>query len=161
MTLGQVHTIALQEVLYVDVGKSTAVLQLLDIHDDFCFSLLTNGGSLDLQASNKLERDALISCCLCLILDTVYNHLLPEQSWRWLNYGVKSEGSSSGNSGSSSDVMNKFDGNEENKALEKGANSNVIQYSSSSSSAPSSIIGSDVFHGIDLGSQISAMFGEI
>ncbi len=73
-TLGPVHTIALRDVIFVDVGKTTAALQLLseqDATNDVCFSILTKNGSLDLNAANKLERDAIVSC-FCLILDTVY-----------------------------------------------------------------------------------------
>ncbi len=164
VTLGQVHEIPLIQVLFVDVGKTTAALQLLDVHDDYCFSILTNGGSLDLQASNKLERDALISC-MCLILDTVYNHLPPEKSWRRLNDGAMSESSSSFSSKTGSK-------NADNRAVRQNGNqtrpsessraSNTNSYpSSSSSSAAGSFVGSDVFHGVDLGSQVSSGFGEI
>jgi hypothetical protein len=74
VVLGSKHTISLKDVIYVDVGKTTAALQLLsedEVSSDLCFSILTKNGSLDLNAGNKLERDALISC-FCLILDTIY-----------------------------------------------------------------------------------------
>lgn len=73
ITLGPIHSIALTDILYVDVGKTTAALSKLNsqkIPSHLCFSLLTSNGSLDLQAGSRLERDALISC-FCLILDTV------------------------------------------------------------------------------------------
>ena len=43
-----------------------------------CFSLLTQNGSLDLQANSKLERDALVSC-FSMILDDVHT-----EDWRAL-----------------------------------------------------------------------------
>ena len=73
ITLGPIHSIALTDILFVDVGKTTAALSKLNslkIPSQLCFSLLTSNGSLDLQAGSRLERDALISC-FCLILDTV------------------------------------------------------------------------------------------
>jgi hypothetical protein len=82
--LGSKHTIPLKDIIYVDVGKTTAALQLLaeeDIPSDVCFSILTKNGSLDLNAGNKLERDALISC-LCLILDTIYLDNQEGPCWR-------------------------------------------------------------------------------
>ena len=48
------------------------------IPDATCFSLLTQNGSLDLQANSKLERDALVSC-FSMILDDVH-----EEDWRAL-----------------------------------------------------------------------------
>jgi hypothetical protein len=168
VTLGQVHQIPLMQVLFVDVGRTTAALQMLDIHEDSCFSILTNGGSLDLQASNKLERDALISC-MCLILDTVYNNIPREKSWRRLNDVAGSVGSSSlsSMSGSRKDNGNNFVSvapeSQSPESSESGGVDDVLPYSSSSSesNATGSMFGSDVFHGIDLGSQVSATFGEI
>jgi len=72
--MGPLHEIDLCDILYVDVGKTTAALRLLEdsvVEDNLCFSLLTKDGSLDLQTENWLERDALVSC-FCWILDTVY-----------------------------------------------------------------------------------------
>ncbi len=166
VTLGQVHFIPLIQILFIDVGKTTAALQLLEKHDDLCFSILTDGGSLDLQASNKVERDAFVSC-MCLILDTVYNHLPPERSWRRLNDGA---GSSVGSSSySSSTLSGSMKANSESTASSatrhRQGNSNNyrhdLAYASSSSTGTGSITGSDVFHGVDLGSQVSATFGEI
>lgn len=79
---GSVHRIALTNVLYIDVGKKTNALQRLDetkVPDPSCFSLLTQNGSLDLQANSKLERDALVSC-FSMILDDVHAN----EDWRAL-----------------------------------------------------------------------------
>lgn len=77
---GSVHRIALTNVLYIDVGKKTNALQrLAEIPDPSCFSLLTQNGSLDLQANSKLERDALVSC-FSMILDEVHQN----ENWREL-----------------------------------------------------------------------------
>ena len=78
---GSLHRIALCNVLYIDVGKKTTALQRLDgkrVPDATCFSLLTQNGSLDLQANSKLERDALVSC-FSMILDDVH-----DEDWRAL-----------------------------------------------------------------------------
>ena len=174
VTLGQVHFIPLIQILFIDVGKTTAALHQLDSHDDLCFSILTDGGSLDLQASNKVERDAFVSC-MCLILDTVYNHLPPEKSWRRLNDNAGSSiGSSSSYSNSSGGTKTQSDGTACSKrgggnygvveSNSSGSNNEVhdfLPYASSSSTGTGSVTGSDVFHGVDLGSQVSATFGEI
>ena len=79
---GSVHRIALTNILYIDVGKKTNALKRLDdikVPDPTCFSLLTQNGSLDLQASSKLERDALVSC-FSMILDDVHAN----ENWREL-----------------------------------------------------------------------------
>lgn len=79
---GSLHRIALTNVLYIDVGKKTNALLKLDpskIPDSTCFSLLTQNGSLDLQANSKLERDALVSC-FSIILDKIHGNL----DWRAL-----------------------------------------------------------------------------
>lgn len=79
---GSIHRIALTNVLYIDVGKKTNALQRLDdikVPDASCFSLLTQNGSLDLQANSKLERDALVSC-FSMILDDVHAN----EDWRAL-----------------------------------------------------------------------------
>lgn len=75
---GSLHRISLCNVLYIDVGKKTNALQKLpeDIPAPCCFSLLTQNGSLDLQANSKLERDALVSC-FGMILDDVHS-----EDWR-------------------------------------------------------------------------------
>jgi hypothetical protein len=79
---GSLHRIGLDHVLYIDVGKKTNALQRLDysnrVPDPTCFSLLTQNGSLDLQANSKLERDALVSC-FSLLLDDVH-----VEDWRAL-----------------------------------------------------------------------------
>ena len=79
---GSLHRIALPQVLYVDVGKKTHALQVLPesrVQDTTCLSLLTQNGSLDLQANSKLERDALVSC-FSMILDDVHG----DEDWRAL-----------------------------------------------------------------------------
>lgn len=78
---GSLHRIALNNVLYIDVGKKTHALMRYEnqvVPDAVCFSLLTQNGSLDLQANSKLERDALVSC-FSMILDDVHT-----QDWRAL-----------------------------------------------------------------------------
>ena len=81
MMRGALHRIALPNVLYVDVGKKTNALMKIenqDVLDSTCFSLLTQNGSLDLQANSRLERDALVSC-FSMVLDEVHT-----QDWRSL-----------------------------------------------------------------------------
>lgn len=81
MMRGALHRIALPNVLYVDVGKKTNALlktENRDVLDTTCFSLLTQNGSLDLQANSRLERDALVSC-FSMVLDEVHT-----QDWRSL-----------------------------------------------------------------------------
>ena len=82
MMRGALHKIALPNVLYVDVGKKTNALMKADnqdVLDTTCFSLLTQNGSLDLQANSRLERDALVSC-FSMVLDQVHT----TQDWRSL-----------------------------------------------------------------------------
>jgi hypothetical protein len=82
MMRGSSHRIGLANVLYIDVGKKTNALQRLNMElappEQCCFSLLTQNGSLDLQANSKLERDALVSC-FSMILDDVHS-----EDWRAL-----------------------------------------------------------------------------
>ena len=81
MMRGALHKIALPNILYVDVGKKTNALlkpENEDVLDTTCFSLLTQNGSLDLQANSRLERDALVSC-FSMVLDEVHS-----QDWRTL-----------------------------------------------------------------------------
>ena len=83
MMRGALHKIALPNVLYVDVGKKTnALLKATnaDLLETTCFSLLTQNGSLDLQAHSRLERDALV-CCFSMVLDHVHGS---HQDWRSL-----------------------------------------------------------------------------
>jgi len=104
VTFGQVHEIPVRDILYVDVGKTTTALRLLSdfmATESDCFSLLTKNGSLDLQAGNQLERDALVSC-FCLILDTVAceienegTKLVIRKSWRDLYNATLSSSKSS------------------------------------------------------------------
>ena len=76
---GSLHKIAMPNVLYIDVGKRTSAFLKTDdktVPESCCFSLLTQNGSLDLQANSNLERDSLVSC-FSLILDQVH-----EGNWR-------------------------------------------------------------------------------
>lgn len=76
---GSLHSIALKNILYIDVGKKTHALALAKgIPDNMCLSLLTQNGSLDLQANSKLERDSLVSC-FSMILDDIH-----DEDWRAL-----------------------------------------------------------------------------
>mmetsp|Transcript_1241 Transcript_1241/g.2844 ORF Transcript_1241/g.2844 Transcript_1241/m.2844 type:complete len:444 (-) Transcript_1241:85-1416(-) len=76
---GSLHSIALKNILYIDVGKKTHALALAKgVSETMCLSLLTQNGSLDLQANSKLERDSLVSC-FSMILDDIH-----EEDWRAL-----------------------------------------------------------------------------
>ena len=76
---GSLHSIGLKNILYIDVGKKTHALQLTrGVPESMCLSLLTQNGSLDLQANSKLERDSLVSC-FSMILDDIH-----EEDWRAL-----------------------------------------------------------------------------
>jgi hypothetical protein len=80
---GSLHKIALCNVLYIDVGKKTKALlrpeHSTTVQENTCFSLLTQNGSLDLQANSKLERDSLVAC-FSMILDDVHSDV----DWRAL-----------------------------------------------------------------------------
>lgn len=75
----QRKTIPWKEVLYLDVGKHTHAFQSFSksskctIPVDCCFSLLTNRGTLDLQAPSQRERDSIVAC-LSHVLDTAHPH---------------------------------------------------------------------------------------
>lgn len=78
---GSLHKIALPNVLFIDAGKKTTALKKRankNVADHLCFSLLTQNGSLDLQANSLLERDSLVAC-FSLVLDTIHT-----QDWRKL-----------------------------------------------------------------------------
>ena len=95
---GSLHKIALPNVLYIDVGKKTTALKKKEnkhVSDHLCFSLLTQNGSLDLQANSLLERDSLVSC-FSIVLDSIHS-----QDWRKLyeESPPPSQVSSSGYSG--------------------------------------------------------------
>lgn len=77
--VGKNHRVPLIHIMYVDVGKQTTALRRVEnaaIPEHLCLSLLTKEGSLDLQASSALERDALVSC-FSMVLDEVH-----AQNWR-------------------------------------------------------------------------------
>eukprot|EP01083_Nonionella_stella_P064292 167420_1 len=60
-------------------AKATTALRTMEnaaIPENLCLSLLTKEGSLDLEASDGLERDALVNC-FSLVLDEVH-----AQNWR-------------------------------------------------------------------------------
>lgn len=77
--VSKTHQVPLTHIMYVDVGKATTALRRVEnasIPDNLCLSLLTKEGSLDLQASTALERDALVNC-FSLVLDEIH-----AQNWR-------------------------------------------------------------------------------
>jgi hypothetical protein len=77
--VGKMHQVPLTHIMYVDVGKATTALRRVEnaaIPENVCLSLLTKDGSLDLEASSSLERDALVNC-FSLVLDEVH-----AQNWR-------------------------------------------------------------------------------
>ena len=77
--IGKMHQVPLTHIMYVDVGKATTALRRVEnaaIPENLCLSLLTKDGSLDLEASSGLERDALVNC-FSLVLDEVH-----AQNWR-------------------------------------------------------------------------------
>lgn len=125
VVLGSKHTISLKDVIYVDVGKTTAALQLLseeEVSSNLCFSILTKNGSLDLNAGNKLERDALISC-FCLILDTIYLDDPEGSCWRELYSAESSVASESTTNGF---IVNAQSKTNQSKNLNNGSSLNRI-----------------------------------
>lgn len=77
--VGKMHQVPLTHIMYVDVGKATTALRRMEnaaIPENVCLSLLTKDGSLDLEASSPMERDALVNC-FSLVLDEVH-----AQNWR-------------------------------------------------------------------------------
>lgn len=145
-TLGPKHTISLKDILYVDVGKTTAALQMLSeglIRSDMCFSILTKNGSLDLTAGNRLERDALISC-MCLVLDTVHADDPEGKSWRDLHI---SDGSvTSRSTGTFGGAYSR--GAASSSSGYQGGTSSVGNYDYSPSEVPTAAE-SDVYAGIE------------
>ncbi|CAJ1961363.1 unnamed protein product [Cylindrotheca closterium] len=76
---GSLHRINWPMIEYIDVGKRTdALKQATHVAGHLCFSLLTQEGSLDLQANSQLERDTLVSC-IGMKLDELLG-----QDWRQL-----------------------------------------------------------------------------
>ena len=51
------------EIMFIDIGKNTAGFvsgqSSTDVPQDFCFSLVTSDQSLDLEATSKMEREAM------------------------------------------------------------------------------------------------------
>lgn len=77
--VGKMHQVPLTHIMYVDVGKATTALRRVEnaaVPENVCLSLLTRDGSLDLEASSAMERDALVNC-FSLVLDEVH-----AQNWR-------------------------------------------------------------------------------
>jgi hypothetical protein len=75
---GPLHRLDWKVIKYIDVGKNTSSLRLVDgIRDDLCLSILTTEGSLDVQAKSKLERDSLVSC-----FGTMLDEYNNEDDWR-------------------------------------------------------------------------------
>jgi hypothetical protein len=77
--LGKLHSVALNNIMYVDVGKQTTALRRHEnssVPESLCFSLLTKEGSLDLEANSPRERDALVGS-FSLVLDDVH-----AKNWR-------------------------------------------------------------------------------
>lgn len=77
--VGKNHRVPLTHIMYVDVGKQTTALRRVEnaaIPENLCLSLLTKEGSLDLEASSAMERDALVNC-FSMVLDEVH-----AQNWR-------------------------------------------------------------------------------
>jgi hypothetical protein len=166
-TLGPKHMIPLQDIIYVDVGKTTAALQLLgedEFSCDVCFSVLTRNGSLDLNAGNKLERDALISC-LCLILDTIHldkgngngNGNVDGRSWRDLHSQGSLESQSTRTEDRSSNYQKSGSGVSSGNGNGNGSSSNG-HYTGGSATSPTD---SDVFAGIDAMTDVSNAFEEV
>lgn len=111
--LGPKHYIPLSDVLFVDVGKTTAALRMLseqEVRSDLCLSILTRNGSLDLRVGSKLERDSLVSC-FCLILDTLFMSNPSGKNWRHLNdnmggnHSIERDDSVNGDSASVSGIL--------------------------------------------------------
>lgn len=72
------HSIALKNILYINVGKKTHTLVLAKgVPDNMRLSLLMQNGSLDLQANSKLLGwDTLVLSCFSMILDDIH-----EEDW--------------------------------------------------------------------------------
>jgi hypothetical protein len=78
--VGKVHSVPLTNIMYIDAGKQTTALRRVEnsgVPENLCFSLLTKEGSLDLEASSALERDALVTS-FSLVLDEIHSQM----NWR-------------------------------------------------------------------------------
>jgi len=92
LKMGKLHSVSLQNIMYVDVGKQTTALRRVEnaaVSETLCFSLLTKEGSLDLEANSPRERDALVSC-FSLVLDEIH-----AQNWRDIYRGPSGDITSS------------------------------------------------------------------
>ena len=77
---GPLHQLALEQILYIDVGSHTPALE--NESPDLTLSLLTRQGSLDLQTRTSMERNALVSC-FCILLDRTHG-----SGWRHLSHTI-------------------------------------------------------------------------
>ncbi len=77
---GPLHQLALEQILYIDVGSHTPALEKES--PDLTLSLLTRQGSLDLQTRTSMERNALVSC-FCILLDRTHG-----PGWRHLSHTI-------------------------------------------------------------------------
>ena len=65
----------IKDILYIEMGKKTTNFKLpgaSSVLEDYCFSLITNQESIDLEASSKVERDALAQGFAILIARSRY-----------------------------------------------------------------------------------------
>eukprot|EP00559_Dactyliosolen_fragilissimus_P009896 CAMPEP_0184855438 /NCGR_PEP_ID=MMETSP0580-20130426/694_1 /TAXON_ID=1118495 /ORGANISM="Dactyliosolen fragilissimus" /LENGTH=199 /DNA_ID=CAMNT_0027349951 /DNA_START=347 /DNA_END=946 /DNA_ORIENTATION=+ len=86
--MGKLHSVSLQNIMYVDVGKQTTALRRVEnasVPESLCFSLLTKEGSLDLESNSPRERDALVNS-FSLVLDEIH-----AQNWRDIYRGASAE----------------------------------------------------------------------
>lgn len=71
----KVSKLDVKDILYIEMGKKTTSFKLTgasSVLDDYCFSLITNQESIDLEATSKVERDALAQGFAILIARARY-----------------------------------------------------------------------------------------
>ena len=71
----KISKLDVKDILYIEMGKKTTNFKLpsaSSVLDDYCFSLITNQESIDLEASSKVERDALAQGFAILIARARY-----------------------------------------------------------------------------------------
>jgi len=72
----KISKLDVKDILYIEMGKKTTSFKLpgaSSVLDDYCFSLITNQESIDLEASSKVERDALAQGFAILIARARYS----------------------------------------------------------------------------------------
>ena len=72
----KISKLDIKDILYIEMGKKTTSFKLpgaSSVLDDYCFSLITNQESIDLEASSKVERDALAQGFAILIARARYS----------------------------------------------------------------------------------------